>query len=209
MVGFVYNPVFYCRGGLKFRVFDDEHGSVSFNVKFRKTEIDQVYIVLPEIREDPRGCFMRVWSEAEALAHRLEAGVKQMNLSSCLKQGTVRGLHYQVGEAAEAKVIRCIRGRIFEVVVDTRAESSTFGQWFGIELTAANRAMIYVPKGCANGYQALENESEILYHSSAEYSASSERGVRYNDPRVGIQWPQPVTVVSEKDRSWPDLTGHV
>jgi dTDP-4-dehydrorhamnose 3,5-epimerase len=117
----------------------------------------------------------------------------------------VRGLHYQVAPYREAKLVRCIRGAIWDVVVDLRPESDTYLRWYGVELAADNRRQLYVPEGCAHGYQVLEDDSEVFYHSSEFYTPEAERGVRWDDPAFDIRWPIPEVTVSEKDRAWPDF----
>jgi dTDP-4-dehydrorhamnose 3,5-epimerase len=130
-----------------------------------------------------------------------------VNAASTARKGTLRGMHYQVGSHAEAKLVRCTRGAIWDVVLDMRDDSPTFGQSAGVELAADSHRMLYIPPGCAHGYQALEDDSEAFYLSSNYYAPDSERGVRYDDPAFGLAWPLEVTVVSEKDRSWPLYRG--
>ena len=121
-------------------------------------------------------------------------------------RGTIRGLHYQVDPAPEAKLARCTSGAVFDVVVDLRPDSPTRGKWYGAELTAENGCMLYVPENCAHGYQTLCDDSEIHYMTSAFYSPESVRGVRYDDPSIGIDWPLPASAVSEQDKAWPLVT---
>jgi len=120
-----------------------------------------------------------------------------------VRKGTIRGMHYQEAPALEAKLVRCTRGIIFDVALDLRAESSTYGQWYGVELSAVNGRMLYIPENCAHGCQTLEDDAEIYYMTSAFYTPSAVRGVRFDDPAFSIRWPLPVTVVSEQDRNWP------
>ena len=121
------------------------------------------------------------------------------------RAGTVRGMHYQVAPAEEAKLVRCTRGSVFDVLVDLRPESPTFGRWFGTELSADNARMLYVPPMCAHGYQTLEDESEILYLTSAVYAPDAVRGLRFDDPTVNVTWPLPPQSLSEQDLKWPFL----
>ncbi|HSQ58089.1 MAG TPA: dTDP-4-dehydrorhamnose 3,5-epimerase, partial [Gemmata sp.] len=129
----------------------------------------------------------------------------QTNHSMSVAAGIIRGLHYQAPPAAEAKLFRCVRGRVFDVIVDVRAGSATFLRWFGVELTEGDFNVVYVPPGCAHGYQALTDGSEVLYQSSAEYAPSLEGRVRYDDPRVGIRWPNARAILSPKDAATPPL----
>jgi dTDP-4-dehydrorhamnose 3,5-epimerase len=155
-------------------------------------------------RGDDRGSFARLWCHREFEANGIPMSVAQINNSISRKRGTMRGLHYQAAPHGEAKLMRCVRGSIFDVIVDLRPASPTYTQWFGLELTAANRAMLYVPEHFAHGYLALEDDSEVIYLVSEFYSPEHERGVRHDDPAFGIEWPIEVEIVSDKDRSWPD-----
>jgi dTDP-4-dehydrorhamnose 3,5-epimerase len=131
--------------------------------------------------------------------------VAQCNLSYNHKAGTMRGMHYQTPPAAEAKLVRCTRGRIYDAIIDLRTDSETYLQHFGIELSEDNRTALYVPELFAHGYQALTDGAEVFYQVSEFYTPGQERGLRYDDPAFGIRWPMPVTVISEKDRSWPSF----
>ena len=131
----------------------------------------------------------------------------QQNNSQSLKKGTIRGLHFQVAPHAEVKVMRCLRGAIYNVIVDLRPTSPTYRRWQGFELTAENRRQLYVPEGFANGYQALTDEAEVAYLVSVPYAPGAEGGVRYDDPAFAIAWPIEATVVSDKDRAWPNFVG--
>jgi len=128
----------------------------------------------------------------------------QANLAFSKRRGTLRGLHYQIAPYEEAKLMRCIRGAIYDVIIDLRPESPTYKRWLGVELTADNHKMLYVPKGFAHGYQTLIDNTETFYQASQFYSPESERGLRYDDPALAIEWPIDVQVISDKDRSWPD-----
>jgi dTDP-4-dehydrorhamnose 3,5-epimerase len=138
-------------------------------------------------------------------ARGLTADFVQCNESFSARKGTLRGLHYQAAPHGEVKLVRCVRGAIFDVLVDLRPDSSTYTRWFGAELTAANRRLLYIPEGCAHGYLTLEDQSEVEYPVSCAYHPDAERGIRWNDPRFAIAWPdvEPLTL-SPKDRQWPD-----
>ena len=120
-----------------------------------------------------------------------------------IHKGTVRGMHFQVAPALEAKLVRCTRGSMFDVALDLRPESPTFGKWYGTDLSAENGRMLFVPEGCAHGYQTLEDATEMYYMASEFYTPSAARGARFDDPKFGIQWPLPATAMSEQDRNWP------
>jgi dTDP-4-dehydrorhamnose 3,5-epimerase len=172
---------------------------------FLDTGIQGAYLLEVERRSDSRGYFARAWCADELASRGLSASFVQANMSQSVHAGTVRGLHYQTDPHAENKLVRCTRGAIFDVLVDLRPVSPTFLHWFGAELSAENQQSLYVPEGCAHGYQALTDGAEAFYHTTAIYVSGAERGVRFDDPAVAIRWPQEVTVVSEKDRSWPFL----
>jgi dTDP-4-dehydrorhamnose 3,5-epimerase len=170
---------------------------------FRETELRGPFIIELERLEDQRGFFARGWCKKEFYSHGLELNLVQANISKNNKTGTLRGLHYQVPPYEEAKLIRCIRGSIYDVIVDLRPSSPTYKQWLGVGLTADNYRMLYVPKGFAHGYQTLEDNTEVFYHVSEYYTPTAERGVLYNDPAFTISWPLEVQVISDKDKSWP------
>jgi len=174
-------------------------------MRFIETPIAGAWLVEPEPRGDERGFFSRLWCREELAAHGLNGNFVQCNNSFSRSRGTLRGLHYQAPPHAEAKLVGCIRGRIFDVIVDLRGDSPTSRNWFGRELTQDNRLMIYVPEGCAHGYLTLEDASEVIYPVTAAYHGELERGLRWDDPVIGIEWPIPPSVVSQKDREWPDL----
>ncbi|WP_022835597.1 dTDP-4-dehydrorhamnose 3,5-epimerase family protein [Salisaeta longa] len=154
---------------------------------------------------DDRGFFARIWCEDEARAHGCTPHMVQANASYTAAAGTVRGLHYQRAPHAEAKLVRCTAGALYDVIVDVRPESPTYLQHLGLELTAANRTMLYLPEGCAHGYQTLAPDTEAFYFVSAPYAPAAEAGLRYDDPALAIDWPHAVTNVSAKDRAWPLL----
>lgn len=173
---------------------------------FTESKLKGAFIIDLEKIEDDRGFFARAWCSKEFEAHGLSPHMVQTNLSYNKRRGTLRGLHYQAGGDEEAKLMRCIRGAMYDVIVDLRPDSPTYLQWFGIELTAENRRMLYVPEGFAHGYQTLVDNTEVIYPVSQFYSPASGRGVRWNDPALVIEWPIPDNpVISEQDRNWPDL----
>jgi len=173
---------------------------------FTPTVINGVFRVDVESAQDARGSFARAWSAREFAAMGLATDFPEINFSSSLRKGTIRGLHYQKSPHAEAKFVRCIRGALFDVVVDLRPGSSTLHHWAGFEIRASLRQAIYVPAGCAHGVKTLEDDSEMLYMVSACYQPGAEYGIRWDDPFFGIEWPDPgVQILSDKDRSWPDF----
>jgi dTDP-4-dehydrorhamnose 3,5-epimerase len=174
-------------------------------MEFTANAVEGSVVVRPLPREDDRGWFARVFCADEFHAHGLDPAIAQMNLAMTAEAGTVRGLHYQLAPGAEAKLVRCVEGAIYDVVVDTRRRSPTFGRWFGVELTADEGAALYVPAGCAHGYQALTDGARALYHASTPYVSDLERGIHHADPALGIAWPLPPRNVSAKDRALPPL----
>ena len=166
---------------------------------FTETPIAGAFVVTPAPRGDHRGWFMRTFDRDLFRAHGLRADWVQMNQSMTARTGSIRGLHYQRAPAAEAKLVRCVAGRVYDVLVDLRPDSSTRYQWFGAELSAQNQQMLYIPEGCAHGFQTLEPNCELVYCHSAAYSPDHEAGVRYNDPTLTITWPLPVADISARD----------
>lgn len=175
---------------------------------FTETKLPGAYIIELEPRGDDRGFFSRAWCEREFEDAGLSTRISQANVSLSRDKGTLRGMHLQLPPAAEIKLIRCIRGAIYDVIIDLRPGSPTYCEWVGVELTAENRRAFYVPEGFAHGFQTLTEDCEVFYQVSHAYSPDHETGVRYNDPRFGIEWPGEVTVISDKDRSWPDFEPH-
>jgi len=171
---------------------------------FRETPLPGVYVIEMELKEDQRGFFARTWCRSELSTRGLETHIAQCSISSSRRAGTIRGLHFQLAPREETKLIRCTRGAIYDVV-DIRPESPTFRQWFGTELTAANRLSVYVPRGCAHGFQTIEDESEVHYHISEFHDTTVYRGVRWNDPAFNVVWPIPASNISDWDRSHPDF----
>lgn len=174
-------------------------------MKFHELPITGAYIVEMERRGDDRGFFARAYCQNEFADHGLRPAFVQANNSVSNDTGTLRGLHYQLGEFAEDKLIRCIHGKIFDVIVDLRPDSPTFLHHHTLTLSSIDKNAIYVPRGCANGIQTLEPYTELFYLVSNFYAPAAERGLRWSDPRLGIVWPLEPTVVSEKDASHPDF----
>jgi len=170
---------------------------------FKETTIPGAYVIEPERITDHRGFFARVWCKKEFQQHGLNSDLLQSNVGFSDRKGTVRGLHFQKSPHAEAKVVRCTRGAILDVIVDLRPDSPTYKKWFGVELTGENRMMIYVPEGTAQGYMTLEDCTEINYHTSQFFNVEAASGVRFNDPAFDIKWPMAPVVISEQDRNWP------
>lgn len=146
---------------------------------------------------------MRAWCAREFAAHGIGFVPVQANMGFSTRKGTTRGIHYQTEPALEAKLVRCTRGSMFDVVLDLRPASPSYGKWFGTELTAENGRMLYLPEGCGHGYQTLLDDTEMHYMASAYYTPSAAMGVRFDEPAFDIQWPLVATVVSEQDRNWP------
>jgi len=173
---------------------------------FTETQLNGAYVIEIKKLEDARGFFSRVWCKNEFEAHGLIPDIVQINTSLSKKKGTLRGMHYQVEPNQESKIIRCTKGSIYDVIIDLRPKSPTYKKWLGIELTAENYKMLYVPEDFAHGFQTLEDDTEVVYQVSQFYSPQSEQGVRYNDPAFGIRWPIDVQVITDKDKNWADYT---
>lgn len=172
---------------------------------FTETKLKGALVLDLKRIEDERGFFARAFCQKEFEAYGLNPNVAQVNMGSSRKKGTLRGLHFQDSTAVEAKFVRCIRGAILDVIVDLRPESPTFLQHVSVELSADNRRALYVPERFAHGMQTLEDNTDTLYHASEFYSPGAEAGLPYNDPRLGIAWPLPVTSISDKDKSFAPL----
>lgn len=170
---------------------------------FQSTPLAGAYTITAEPREDNRGYFARAFCAREFGAHGLETTYVQSNLSSNVKAGLVRGMHFQTGSDAEVKLVRCVAGSIYDVIVDNRYDSPTYLRWFGAELSADNGLAMYVPRGFAHGYQSLTDGAMAYYMVSTFYAPFSEAGLRHDDPALRIIWPMEVTDLSEKDASWP------
>jgi dTDP-4-dehydrorhamnose 3,5-epimerase len=174
-------------------------------VRFTECPIAGAWIIDPEPHTDFRGRFMRVWSADEFAAHGIEFVPVQANVGFNHLAGTTRGLHYQIEPHLEGKLVRCTRGAMFDVLVDLRPGSTTYGQWYGTELTPDNARMLYVPPMCAHGYQTLVDATEMEYSASAAFAPSAARGLRFDDPTVAIRWPLTASAMSDQDRRWPSL----
>jgi len=174
-------------------------------MNFSACSVIGAWVIEPTPHEDARGRFMRAWCRREFTEHAIEFTPVQANMGFSVHKGTVRGLHYQIAPALEAKLVRCTRGEIFDVVVDVRQSSPTYRSWNGFYLSADNGRMLYVPEGCAHGCQSTVDDSEFYYMAAAFYSPDDSRGYRYDDPAFGIRWPLPVSSVSAQDRNWPVL----
>lgn len=174
-------------------------------MKFTETSLKGAYVIDLDLRSDHRGFFARIFCQQELKEYGLNSNIVQCNLSFNREKGTLRGLHYQKPPVTEAKLIRCVRGAIYDVIVDMRPDSPTYLQSFGVELSADNRRALYIPEMFAHGYQTLEDGTEALYSVSEFYTPCAESGLRYDDPVLGIDWPLPAVEVSEKDLSWPLL----
>lgn len=174
-------------------------------MKLTPTPLSGAYLVDLERKGDERGFFARQFCQKEFRAAGLVDKFVQINTSFSAAKGTLRGMHYQLGEAAETKFVRCIRGAIWDCILDLRPGSETFGQWYGAELSADNRKMMYVPKGFGHGFLSLTPDSEVLYFVDAFYSPELERGIRWDDPKFAIQWPNEPVVISDRDRGHKDF----
>lgn len=170
---------------------------------FEGVSVKGAFIIEPERRMDERGFFARMYCERELAERGLAGGICQINTGFSQRAGTLRGLHYQAPPHAEVKVVRCVRGAAYDVVIDLRPDSSTFKKWFGVELTADNGRLLYAPEGTAHGYLTLTNDTELIYMTSKSYAPNETRGVRFNDPVFNIVWPAEVSVISKADLSWP------
>jgi dTDP-4-dehydrorhamnose 3,5-epimerase len=172
---------------------------------FAETMLKGVFIIEPERLEDERGFFARTWCRRVFEEHGLNSQLAQCSISFNRTRGTLRGMHYQDEPYGEAKLVRCTHGTIYDAVIDLRPGSPTFKRWIGLELTADNHRMLYIPEGFAHGFQTLEEHAEVFYQMSQFYAPDYARGVRWNDPAFDIRWPAAVSVISERDRSYPDF----
>jgi len=170
---------------------------------FHKTKIKDVYIIEPELKKDERGSFGRFFCKKELAENGIKFDMAQTNRSLINKKGTIKGLHFQKFPKSEDKVIQCIFGAIYDVAVDLRKDSETYGQWVGTELTQDNKKMFLIPKGCAHGVQALADNCEVQYFMSEFYSPEHESGMRWSDPFFSIKRPIKNPTLSEKDKNWP------
>lgn len=172
---------------------------------FAETGLPGAMIVEVERHADERGFFARSWCTREFAERGLNPTVVQCNVSGNRARGTLRGMHYQVAPHAEAKLVRCTKGAIYDVIIDLRPSSPTFLQHVGVELTADNHRALYIPEGFAHGFMTMQDDSEVFYQMSALYEPAAARGVRWNDPMFRIDWPLPVSVISTQDREYPDF----
>ncbi|VBB05183.1 dtdp-4-dehydrorhamnose 3 5-epimerase [Lucifera butyrica] len=169
---------------------------------FHKTGLEGAFLVEYEANADERGFFARTWCRREFVEQGLNPELVQCSISFNKKKGTLRGMHYQAAPYAEAKLVRCTRGAIYDVIIDLRPDSPDWRRWFGVELAVANNKMLYVPEGFAHGFITLADNTEVFYQMSAYYQPEATKGVRWNDPAFGIQWPIPVEMISRKDESY-------
>jgi dTDP-4-dehydrorhamnose 3,5-epimerase len=174
-------------------------------MKFTETPLEGAMIIDLEKHVDHRGYFARAWCKEEFEEHGLNNSMVQCNLSKSFKKGTLRGMHYQIEPHQEDKLIRCIEGTIYDVIIDLRKDSESYLNWFGIELSKENSRMLYAPKGTAHGFQTLEDNSTVFYMVTEFYNPQAERGLRWDDPAFGIDWPLEVAEISERDTKHPDF----
>jgi dTDP-4-dehydrorhamnose 3,5-epimerase len=174
-------------------------------MKFVKTSLTDAYVIEIERKEDERGFFARTLDKKSFTDLNLDVDLFQNNISFNKKAKTLRGMHYQKHPNEEVKIIRCTKGKIFDVIIDLRSNSNSYKKWFSIELTSDNHKMLYVPKGFAHGFLTLEDNSEIFYQMSDYFVPESARGIHWNDPSIGIKWPFIPSVISERDNSYPPI----
>lgn len=171
-------------------------------MKLKSTKFKNLFIIEIESINDNRGFFARIWDKKIFQENGLDYSFVQSSISHNLKKGTLRGMHYQVKPYEEAKLVNCIKGKMFDVVIDLRLDSKTYLQKFEMELNSNDHKALFIPEGFAHGFQTLENNTDVLYHMSQFYSQSSERGIRWNDPAFKIKWPYKAIGISEKDQNW-------
>ena len=172
-------------------------------MKFIKQKINGVYLINHEGFEDSRGFFSRMY--CKKLYEKLKFNPVQTNISYNKKKSTLRGFHYQISKSSEKKLVSCIKGKIYDIVIDLRKNSKTFKKWISFELNANSLESIFIPPGCANAFLTLKNETIVFYHTSNFYNHSSERGLRYNDPSLNLKWPTKIKIISKKDKNFPLL----
>jgi dTDP-4-dehydrorhamnose 3,5-epimerase len=172
---------------------------------FAETMLPGAFVIEPEMHEDHRGFFARTFCRQEFEAHGLNPDVVQCNISFNRRKGSLRGMHFQASPYSEAKLVRCTAGSIYDVIIDLRPSSPAFKKHFGVELSARNRKMLYIPEEFAHGFQTLEDDTEVFYQMSQFYSAEHSRGVRWDDPAFGISWPPGERIIIERDRTYPDF----
>jgi dTDP-4-dehydrorhamnose 3,5-epimerase len=172
---------------------------------FTETKLAGAFLIELERHSDQRGFFARTFCQQEFEAHGLNAKVVQCNVSVNKRKGTLRGMHYQAAPFAEAKLVRCSSGSIYDVIIDLRPSSATFKRHFAVELSAENRRMLYIPEDFAHGFQTLQDDTEVFYQMAQRYSAEHARGVRWNDPAFGVEWPEGERIIIERDQNYPDF----
>jgi dTDP-4-dehydrorhamnose 3,5-epimerase len=172
---------------------------------FNETKLRGSFVVEPERYKDERGFFARTWSRREFEERGLDPNLVECNVSYSARRGTLRGMHYQAAQHAQAKLVRCTAGAVFDCIVDLREGSETFGGWVAVELSAENGTQLYVPEGFAHGFLTLEDRTEVFYQMSSVYAPDAARGVRWDDPAFRIAWPREVEVINERDRTYPDF----
>ena len=175
---------------------------------FNETNLKGSYTIELTPMGDSRGWFARAFCKEEFLQINHNKEWLQINHSFSAEKGTIRGLHFQLSPHSEIKLVRCIAGKVFDVIVDLRKDSETFLQWFGVELSAENKRMIYIPEGFAHGFQTLSDNCELIYHHSAYYKSDMEMGMNSHDPKININWPLEATVVSDRDKSHDFITNN-
>ncbi|MEZ6040488.1 MAG: dTDP-4-dehydrorhamnose 3,5-epimerase [Planctomycetaceae bacterium] len=175
-------------------------------MKFTETPVHGVWLVEPERHEDNRGFFARTWCAREFEQRGLDHRLVQCNVSYNRQRGTVRGMHFQKSPCEEAKLVRCTAGAVWDVVVDLRSDSETYLQHLAVQLDPVDHIAVYIPKGCAHGFQTLEDSTELLYQMTEYFSPDAASGVRWNDPLINVQWPIDVSVIAERDLQFPDFT---
>jgi len=174
-------------------------------MRFLESKLAGAFLVEPDRNEDERGFFARTWSQREFQERGINADLVECNISFNRKKGTLRGLHYQVAPNAQARLVRCTMAAIFDVIVDLRQHSPTFRQWISVQLSADNRAMLFIPEGVAHGFQTLADDTEVSYQMSRYFAPESSRGVRWDDPAFGIIWPEDTRVINARDRQNPNF----
>jgi dTDP-4-dehydrorhamnose 3,5-epimerase len=172
---------------------------------FHETKLPGVFEIHLDPHSDERGFFARAWCRKEFETNGLNPGLVQCNISFNARKGTLRGMHFQAAPHAEAKLVRCTRGAIYDVVIDLRPQSPTYKAWIAVTLTSANRHMVYIPENCAHGFLTVEDKTEVFYQMSEFYNPESARGIRWNDPAFQVSWPGKVEVISERDENYPDF----
>jgi dTDP-4-dehydrorhamnose 3,5-epimerase len=173
---------------------------------FKESKLKGAFVIDLEKHQDERGFFARTFCRKELETHGLISDVAQANMSLSKARSTLRGMHYQKAPHEETKLVRCTRGALYDVIIDLRPESPTYKQWIGVELSADNYRMLFVPKNFAHGFITLAEDTEVTYMVSQYYAPGAELGIRWNDPQFAIQWPIDLAVISEKDASWPDFS---